>query len=94
MVKMINRHFFRRHRVHGLALSGKKNLYDLVDGEHALVHQILGGREFCNRLLVLGFTIGAEVEVIQNYGYGPIIVSVKDSRVALGRGEAKKILVA
>lgn len=94
MVKMITRHIIGRHRVHGSVFPDQKNLCDLVNGEHARVHQILGGREFSNRLLVLGFTLGAEVEVIQNYGYGPIIVSVKDSRVALGRGEAKKILVA
>jgi Fe2+ transport system protein FeoA len=31
--------------------------------------------------------------VIQNYGHGPIIVNLRDTRVALGRGEAGKILV-
>jgi len=41
----------------------------------------------------LGFTAGAEVAVVQNYGRGPIIVAVRDTRVALGRGEAAKIQV-
>lgn len=58
-----------------------------------LVHSFTGGKAVRNRLLVLGFTIGAEVTVLQNFGTGPIILSVKDSRVALGRGEAKKVMV-
>jgi ferrous iron transport protein A len=41
----------------------------------------------------LGFTPGAEITVIQNYGRGPILVEVRQTRVALGRGEATKIVV-
>lgn len=44
-------------------------------------------------MLTLGFTPGTRVTVIQNYGHGPLIVRVRDTRVALGRGEAEKILV-
>jgi len=69
-----------------------KSLSDLVTGTHALIHHFSGGKEFKNRLLVLGFTIGAEVVVWQNFGSGPIIIAVKDSHVALGRGEAKKVV--
>mgnify|MGYP001765531496 FL=1 len=69
-----------------------KSLNELVTGTHALIHHFSGGKEFKNRLLVLGFTIGAEVVVWQNFGSGPIIIAVKDSHVALGRGEAKKVI--
>ena len=72
---------------------GKKSLSDLQAGKHAVVLHFLGGREFQNRLLVMGFTIGAEVVVVQNYGRGPIIVAVKDSRVALGRVESQRVIV-
>jgi len=41
----------------------------------------------------LGFTEGVEVQVIQNYGRGPLIALVRGARVALGRGEALKVLV-
>jgi ferrous iron transport protein A len=41
----------------------------------------------------LGFTPGAEVTVVQNYGRGPLIARVRDARIALGRGEAGKIYV-
>jgi Fe2+ transport system protein FeoA len=31
--------------------------------------------------------------MVQNYGNGPLIVLVRDTRIALGRGEAHKVLV-
>jgi ferrous iron transport protein A len=71
----------------------KKNLSELQKGRRAVVRHISGGQAFCNRLLVLGFTIGAEILVKQNPGFGPVIVYVKESRIALGRGEAAKVLV-
>lgn len=70
-----------------------RNLGDLSKGTHALVHHLRGGREFINRLLVLGFTIGTEIVVLQNFEGGPVIISVRDSRVALGRGETRKVIV-
>ena len=57
------------------------------------IHEIRGGHGFLSRLASLGFTPGAPLKVIQNYGRGPIIVSLRDTRVALGRGEAAKIVV-
>jgi Fe2+ transport system protein FeoA len=33
------------------------------------------------------------VKVVQNYRRGPVIVSIRHVRVALGRGEAHKVLV-
>jgi len=44
-------------------------------------------------MLTLGLTPGAGVTVLQNYGHGPLIVRVRDTRVALGRGEASNVLV-
>jgi ferrous iron transport protein A len=41
----------------------------------------------------MGFSLGVELEVVQNFGRGPIIVKVRDTRVALGRGEATHIQV-
>ena len=44
-------------------------------------------------LVSLGFTPGVGVDMVQNYGHGPLIVALRGTRVALGRGEANKILV-
>lgn len=68
-------------------------LCDLPVGARGVVRGLCGGREFIGRVAVLGFTVGAKVTAIQNYGRGPIIVAVRDTRVALGRGEAAKIQV-
>ena len=71
----------------GASLSGAKN------GDAVRIRKMQGGQQFLSRLASLGFTPGAHLKVIQNYGSGPIIVRVRDTRVALGRGEASKILV-
>jgi ferrous iron transport protein A len=65
----------------------------LAPGEVGVVRQLAGGRGFVSRLAALGFTLGAEVTMVQNFGHGPLIVLVRDTRVALGRGEAMKVLV-
>ena len=65
----------------------------LAPGEVGVVRQLAGGRGFMSRLATLGFTPGVEVNMVQNFGHGPLIVLVRDTRVALGRGEAAKVLV-
>jgi ferrous iron transport protein A len=68
-------------------------LDEVPSGKRTLVRKLRGGREFVNRMAALGFTLGAEVKVVQNYRRGPLIALVRGSRVALGRGEAAKVLV-
>ena len=68
-------------------------LSNLLPGETGLVQDLAGGRGFVGRLAALGFTPGAEVTMVQNFGRGPIIVLVRDTRIALGRGEARKVLI-
>ena len=53
----------------------------------------LGGKEETRRFLEnLGFVTGSMVTVISQIG-GNIIVNVKDSRVAIGKDMANKIMV-
>lgn len=33
------------------------------------------------------------MRVLQNSGHGPVLVALRDTRVALGRGEATQVLV-
>lgn len=68
-------------------------LLEIHTGERAIVREFRGGRAVQNRLASLGFTPGVDVDMTQNYGFGPLIVTVRGTRVALGRGEAAKILV-
>lgn len=69
------------------------SLAEIHAGERAVVRQFRAGRAVESRLASLGMTPGAALEVVQNYGRGPLIVSVRGTRIALGRGEAAKILV-
>jgi ferrous iron transport protein A len=62
-------------------------------GERGVVVGMNGGRGLLCRMTSLGFTPGAEVTVMQNYGYGPLICRVRNARIALGRGEAGRIYV-
>ncbi|MDD5952618.1 MAG: FeoA family protein [Oscillospiraceae bacterium] len=61
-------------------------------GEHCVVQRI-GGREESRRFLEsLGFVAGASVSVVSAQN-GNVIVNVKDSRVAVSREMANKIMV-
>jgi ferrous iron transport protein B len=70
-----------------------QSLSNLPAGACGVVCQFRGGKEFTGRMAALGFTIGAEVDVVQNSGRGAIIVTVRDTHVALGRGEAARVQV-
>ncbi len=68
-------------------------LAQIQTGKRAQVIKVQGGRRMLARLATFGFVRGAEVQVLQNYGTGPVIVQIHGARVALGRGEAERILV-
>lgn len=61
-------------------------------GEEKLIRKIGGKQEVRAHLENLGFVVGAAVTVINAVG-GNIIVNVKDSRIAVGRELAQKIMV-
>ena len=53
----------------------------------------IGGREDTRRFLEnLGFVVGGHVTVVSEIG-GNVIVSIKDSRVAISKEMANKILI-
>ena len=62
-------------------------------GATAVVRELDGGNEFSGRLAAMGLVLGAALQVMQNSGKGPMLVLVRDTRLALGRGEAQRILV-
>jgi ferrous iron transport protein A len=62
-------------------------------GEQGVVVDLTGGRGLQGRMASLGFTPGAEVTVLQNFGRGPLIARVRDAHIALGRGEAGRLQV-
>lgn len=72
----------------------RKKLSEINNGEDAVIVNFLGGQAVNKRLASLGFTPGVQVNMNQNFGKGPLIVIVRGTRVALGRGEASKIMVS
>ena len=69
------------------------SLKDLAVDSHATILAFNFGAVEATRLVSLGFTPGAEVSMSQNYGRGPLIVTVRGTRIALGRLEAANIFV-
>lgn len=83
-------HFSRRKHVSAFH---QLNLSDLHTGTSGIVHSLGNGKDLTARLASLGITPGVQFSVLQNYGHGPVIIIVRDTRIALGRGEARKVLV-
>jgi ferrous iron transport protein A len=54
--------------------------------------EIRAGRELTHRLTELGLTPGVVLSIVQDAG-GPLLISVRGSRIAIGRGLAHKLLV-
>jgi ferrous iron transport protein A len=62
-------------------------------GDRAEVVEIISGKHPCARIEDMGFRVGKTVEMLNNEGRGPLLIKVDESRLALGRGMAMKILV-
>jgi len=73
--------------------STTRTLCDLTPGQSATILEFTGGHAVNKRLASLGFTPGVTVSTIRNNLNGPLIVMVRGTQVALGRGEAEKIIV-
>jgi len=61
-------------------------------GETGKIKRIGGNEETRRFLNNLGFVVGAEVSVVSAIG-GNVIVNIKDSRVAINKDMAKRIMV-
>ncbi|MDY5219744.1 MAG: ferrous iron transport protein A [Aristaeellaceae bacterium] len=61
-------------------------------GETNTIKKITGKDELRRHLAELGFVVGEEVRVVSELG-GNLILSVKDSRVALDKTMAMRIMV-
>jgi Fur family ferric uptake transcriptional regulator len=77
-------------------LRARKDVMPLVmasPGERVRIVGFRGGKGMERRLTSMGLNRDAEIEVIKSNGPGPLIVASRETRIALGFGMAKKILV-
>ena len=66
----------------------------MVDqGKEVTLAHINGGRGMRSKLYSMGLVPGADFTVLSGSGAGPVLLRVKDSRLAIGRGMAQKIMV-
>ncbi len=61
-------------------------------GEENIIKKVGGSAEMKKHLEDLGFVVGGTVTVVNSMG-GNLIVNIKDSRVAISREMAQKIMV-
>ena len=61
-------------------------------GEENIIKKIGGKPEVKQHLENLGFVVGGSVRIVNTLG-GNVIVNVKDSRIAISREMAQKIMV-
>lgn len=77
----------------GSVSGGSLPLAFLPEGAVGTVLEISGGHGASRHLEDMGFAPLARVKVLKSCSPGAMLVMVKDSRIALGRGMAMKILV-
>jgi ferrous iron transport protein A len=65
----------------------------ISEGEVVRLVALRGGREMKKRLADLGLNIGMTLSVVRRTHRGPLILDVKDSRLAVGRGMAHHMMV-
>ena len=63
------------------------------EGQTVTLASVDAGQDLKSRLAAMGLLPKTPVTVVRNGGHGPFVVSVRDSRVVLGRGVADKIKV-
>ncbi|HUM85430.1 MAG TPA: FeoA family protein [Lachnospiraceae bacterium] len=61
-------------------------------GDKVIIRQITGSDEIRQHLAELGFVVDSDVTVVSEID-GNLILQVKDSRIAIGKSMANRILV-
>ncbi len=74
-------------------IENRIRLSEINTGKQVTLSRVQVGLELTSRLTSLGLTPGVTLQVLQNHGRGPMIINVRGTHVALGRGEAEKLLV-
>lgn len=69
----------------------RQTLNETPVGKKVRLVEVAGGRQLVRRLLSLGLSLGAEIEILHQRGSG-VVVGREGNRVALGKGIADKVL--
>ena len=66
-------------------------LNEFKQGDRVKIKSLECGQNLRKRLMELGLYDGSEIEIVKNDNFGPLIIKIFESKIALGRGEAQKI---
>jgi ferrous iron transport protein B len=73
-------------------MSNPINITSLQEGDQGVIHSIEGGSALTSRLAGMGIFMNAKFRIAQVSG-GLIVIQVSNTRIALGQGEASRIMV-
>ena len=69
-------------------------LPQLEKGKIGIIKKLAGGWGLQRKISSLGLRVGKEIRVLSTQPFrGPLVISVDNMRIALGRGMANKIIV-
>lgn len=68
-------------------------LSESIPGNTYPVLEIKDETRLVNRLSSMGILCGSQIEICQNHKKQPVLLFVRDTLVAIGREESKKIVV-
>ena len=71
----------------------KCTLDQAAPGKQYSVLEIQDEARLINRLSSMGLMCGSQIEVCQNYKKQPVLIFARDTLVAIGREESKKLTV-
>lgn len=69
------------------------SLDQVEPGGRVVLRALRADRDLRGRLMLLGLFVGASADVLQSRRRGPMLIRVRHTLVAIGRDEAKAILV-
>jgi len=68
-------------------------LSSVKTGNEVTILDINGGRGIRSKLYSMGLVPGTKLTVLNGNTKGPVMISIRDSRLAIGHGMAQKIIV-
>ncbi len=69
------------------------SLARIASNGKARIIRIEGGREMQSHLIGMGLMPGVEISVARNADRGPMIITINNNRLALGRGMLGRVMV-
>lgn len=61
-------------------------------GRYAEINNIQGSERICKKIMEMGLNKGIVIQMVRN-DEGPLIIKIGETRLALGRGMAQKVIV-